>query len=142
MNKSPEQVRLEKQITEYINVVVKKENTIDLMGYQPTLKKIRKAWHNQELNEAELRLVLTKLAQDLGGEAETFKSAKHFYHEAFNGIKAPKLNPKTLSAIEQTSLIKDILPQKKKYTGPRQKKVIKEQPINKSALPAHLRHLA
>lgn len=141
MDKSPEQVRLEKQLAEYTNAVVSKEDTIGLMGYQPTLRKIRKAWHNQELSESDLKIVLTRLAQDLDGQSETFKSAKHFYHEAFRGTKAQKLNPSVLSALEQAALVRDILPSKKKSAAPRKKKVIKQEPINKNALPTHLRHL-
>ena len=142
MNKTPEQVRLEKQVAEYTDAVVRKEDIIGLMGHQPTLKNIREAWHNEELSELELKFVLTKLAQKLNGEPEPFKSAKHFYREIFKNIKAQELNPIALSAIEQAALIKDILPQKKKYSSPRKKKVIKQEPINKSVLPAHLRHLA
>ena len=141
MDKSPEQVRLEKQLAEYTDAVVSKEDNIGLMGHQPTLRKIRKAWHNQELTESDLKLVLTKLARDLNGGDEPFKSAKHFYHEAFRGMKRQKLNPSVLSALEQAALVKDILPSKKKPSGPRKKKAIKQESINVNALPAHLRHL-
>ena len=140
--KTPEQVKLEKTIEEYIKMVTDRADNIGLMGHQPRLRKIRESYHNGELSNSDLILVLTALAQELGGEAEPYKSVQDFANHAFKDMNWEKPAPKPqLTAAEQAAAIKDILGDKKK-SKPRKKAEPKPIVINKAALPEHLRHLA
>lgn len=144
MELSPEQVRQKKQVMEYTELVTNPTNHIGLIGNQPTLTRIRTAFHNKEITSQELTLVLTKLAQDLDGQDEPFKDHKAVYKYMFGNTKPKaKLTPTVLSAAEQAAIIQGIMPEKKKsYSGPRKKAAPKpEDKINKSALPAHLQYL-
>ena len=142
MDKSPQQSRLEKQVKEYASLVKDNLDNIGLTGNQPTLRKIRSAWHKQEINEQDLNTILVDLAKKLDGEGEVYKDHKEVYKYMFGkNLKKQKLNPVTLSAAEQAAAIVRIMPSKKKSLSPRKKKVKKEETINKSAIPAHLQHL-
>ena len=138
-NLSIEEIKRVKTINELRDAVKSPTDYIGLMGHQPSLKKIRAAHHKGDLTPQELELVLNALYNQTGGEPEPFKSAKDFYHQVFAG-KLPKAQPKPeLSTAEQVSLIKDIMPKKKKYTGPRKPAAKKEVKIDINALPPELR---
>jgi len=132
-------------VREYTELVTSVENHLKLCGYQPTLNKVRKAYHAGQVTDADLTLVLNNLAVTLEGEPEAFANKKQAMKYMF-GDNTPdvKLNPTTLSVIEQCTAIQDIMGddlKPKRYSGPRRKKK-EEVAINTAALPAHLRHLA
>ena len=134
-------------VKEYRVLVTAKRNDLGLCGYQPTLNKVRTAYQANEITESDLDIVLNSLAQSLQGESEAFKSKKHALEYMFGkqlkrAAAQPTLSPVVLSAIEQCAVVKDLMPKKKAYTGPRRKKEKKVETINVSALPAHLQHLA
>ena len=136
-------------LNEYKALVTDPVDVINLCGYQPSLNKVRTAYHNGELSESDLLLVLNELATTLQGEPESFKSAKHafewMWRDMFKDMKPAELNPEVLSTLEQAEIIARIMPEKKKastYAGPRKAKKKKETTINMSVLPAHLQHLA
>lgn len=142
---SPEQelVIHNRILKEYTKLVTSPTNLINLTGHQPSLIKIRKAYHSNTITEYELHLVLNNLAIKLKGEEEPFEDKKAIYKYMFGNDPRPiKLSPPTLSAIEQAAAIQRIMPKKKKpaYTGPRKKKV--EDKIKVSILPESLRALA
>ena len=145
MEKSVEQVKLEKQILEYTALVLAPEDNIGLLGNQPKLRKIREAYKAGSLSEQDLDLVLTNLAATLEGQSESFSSLDQFVKTAFPNVNKPrvKVEKPVLSQAEQLAVIKGVLGEKKttKYTGPRKKKVKKEDKIDMSCLPASLRHL-
>ncbi len=133
-------------VKEYTTLVTDPVDVINLCGYQPSLNKVRTAYHNGELSESDLYLVLNELATTLEGEPESFKSSKHAFKYIFSGSKPKaKLNPEVLSVMEQAEAIARIMPEKKttSYQGPRKAKAKKKEvSINIGALPAHLQHLA
>jgi len=141
MEKTPEQVKLEIQIKEYVDLITRAEDIIKLTGHQPTLHKIRKAYKSKHISKKDVTLVCTRLAEDLQGEEEPFKSHKDVYKHMYPKPKA-KLTPAILTAVEQASKVGSILGSKKKKATKKAKPATKTiQPINKSALPASLRHL-
>lgn len=140
-NKTPEQVRLEKQVMEYVTLVIDPENNIDLLGHQPRLHNIRKAWQDKQINIQELGIVLTALAKDLDGEAETFKSIKEFKHLYWSDLPKKRQEKRHLTTAEQTSLISNILKDKTK-TAKRAPSKPKKIEVDLDALPAHLRKFA
>ena len=140
-NLTPEQVREIKTVSDYRAAVKSERDYIGLMGYQPTLRRIRESYHNGQVTEQELEVLLVALYKKTDGEAEPFKSAKHFYHEMFAGKKKTQQPEKPkLSAAEQAELIKDIMPKKKKTkkhdAKPKPKKQVN---IDPSLLPEELR---
>lgn len=137
---TPEQVKQIKTINELRAAVKSDHDHIGLMGNQPSLRKIRTAYQADEISDTELELVLTALYNTTGGEPEPFKDAKDFYNEVFAGtLPTKKKFTPTLSVAEQAAAIKDIMPQKKKYSGPRRKAKKKEVKIDVSVLPPELR---
>ena len=123
-NLTPEQVKKIKTVSDYREAVKSDTDYIGLMGHQPSLKKIRFAYQNSEINDTELEIVLNALYDKTGGEAEPFKSAKHFYHEYFVTKKKHVPVKEKLSAHEQAEAAKAIL-------GDDAKKVKKPKKQNK-----------
>ena len=142
MNKSVEQVKLEKQILEYTALVLAPEDNIGLLGHQPKLRKIRQAFKSGSISESDLDIVLTNLASTLEGKSESFTSLDQFVRSKFDAPKAKVERPIPTQA-EQLAIIKGVLGEKKtSYTGPRRKSAVKkEDKVDYSVLPASLRHL-
>lgn len=143
-DKTPEQVKLEKTVLEYTELVTNPINNIGLIGHQPRLQKIRKAWHSKKLTHQELGLVLTSLAQTLNGEQEAFKSKEKFREYLGTRHKVAIIDelPPSLTESEQITKIQDILgdkPKKRKKFAPKQPKKVE---ININHLPESLRHIA
>ena len=132
-------------IREYTALITSEENVLGLCGYQPTLTKVRTAYQAGEITDSDLSLVLNNLAISLKGESEAFANQAQCLEHMFGDMKPDaKLSPVVLSTIEQCTAIQDIMGEdlkKKSYSGPRRKAKKKEEAINVSALPAHLRYL-
>ena len=140
---TPEQVKEIKTINELRDAVKSEIDYIGLMGYQPSLVKIRAAYKDKTINEAELELVLKALYDKTGGEPETFKSVKHFWHEYLAGEKFEKKNTPKLNIFEQKEAINSIIGDElKKSNKPKSKPKQKTITIDKSLLPLELQKFA
>jgi hypothetical protein len=132
------------QVDEYLKAILQPQDIIGLMGHQPSLRKIREAWHAGELTEEDLMIAVDYLATTLKGHPESFKDINEFvklYWSDLVELAHNKERPK-LSTDEQRDLIKRVLGDKKKRTVSKPKPQPKAEPIDSSKLPPHLRHLA
>jgi hypothetical protein len=146
-HRTPEQVRLEKQVLEYTTLVIDPQDNIGLLGYQPRLRKIRQAWQDQDLSFKDLTVVLTSLAKELDGESEPFKDKDHFARYAWGDLLKKyhdrQEEPKpALSQAEQAAIIQSVMGDKKKKKRSSAPKQPKKVEIDVNALPAHLRKFA
>lgn len=127
---------------ELLEAVKSPTNIIGLMGHQPSLKKVRQAYDNNEINEQELAEVLQELAETIKDQ-ESFKSKEDLFRHMFpNPTKSITKTIPNLTQEEQLAYIKSTMPEKKKYSGPRKKAAPKKVvTIDVSLLPPELRGL-
>ena len=156
VRRDPLEVKIERVTADYIQLVKADKNMIGLIGHQPRLQKIRKAYKSGYLTDEHLEQVVVVLVKKYyeyyptsDGYQEPYNNIKEFFEVLKPGL-VPSPKKQDLTKEQSRDIIRALLekhdPKAAKKAAKKFKAKMKRKAstpkIDATALPAHLRSLA